>query len=387
LNKYLTQLTFGAGSPLGLAGSLTPAGIVRGQEFARSQAGKPYVWGGVGPSGYDCSGFQSAVLNAAHNARNPYRRLGSTASMPWAGSAPGVGLYTIGWSTNVGGTGIGHTSGNIGGLGVESNGTDGVVTGSAALSPLSSMFNGLMHYDQGGILRPGLTLARNNTGKNEHVMSVDQIHALIKAIRESLGKDSPLLDRLKELGGRMLQAARSQDRVSQHLDALRQRMDAYASSVAATFRHDPFGMGTEGLLTQLRADRNDAKKMHQALRKAKAKGLDGGLFKALAASGDLETAQQLANMTPAQIHKYEVLWHQRQKATASLGDYAGQQVFGQQIKKQNHILNRLDHRLHHLENVISHLGHHVEHGARKGTHDGARDGMREQGRRAAHGIR
>jgi TP901 family phage tail tape measure protein len=170
LNKALTQLSFGAGSPLGLATSLTPAGIVRGQEFARSQAGKPYEWSAVGPGSYDCSGFQSAVLNAAHNAY-PYRRLGSTSSMPWAGSAPGVGMYTIGWSTNVGGSGIGHTSGNIGGLGVESNGTDGVVVGSGALSPLSSMFNGLMHYDRGGILRPGLTLAHNTTGRNERVLA------------------------------------------------------------------------------------------------------------------------------------------------------------------------------------------------------------------------
>jgi hypothetical protein len=38
------------------------------------------------------------------------------------------------------------------------------------LSPLSSMFNGLMHYDRGGILRPGLTLAHNTTGRNEHVV-------------------------------------------------------------------------------------------------------------------------------------------------------------------------------------------------------------------------
>jgi TP901 family phage tail tape measure protein len=78
LNTLLTQMSFGAGSPLGWAGSLTPAGLVRGQEFASSQVGKPYIWGGVGPDGYDCSGFQSAVLNSAHNAY-PYRRLGSTA--------------------------------------------------------------------------------------------------------------------------------------------------------------------------------------------------------------------------------------------------------------------------------------------------------------------
>ncbi|MDP9223858.1 MAG: hypothetical protein M3P18_08380, partial [Actinomycetota bacterium] len=119
----------------------------------------------------------------------------------------------------------------------------------------------------------------------------------------------------------------------------------------------------------------------------KKKGLDGGLFAALAASGDLDTAQQLAGMSRSEIHKYEVAWKQRQSETASLGQFAGNSMFGDAIKKQNHVLNHLDHQIHHLENVISHLGHHVQEGAKKGTHDGARDGMREQGRRAAHGIR
>jgi hypothetical protein len=384
------------------------------------------------------------VLNSAHNAY-PYRRLGSTGTMPWAGSAPGVGRYTIGWSTNVGGSGIGHTSGNIGGLNVESYGGHGPAVGSGARSPLDSMFNGLMHYDKGGPLKPGLTLAWNRTGVDEQVLRMagggavlqggvqvgsgngnghgpgpdapvdpaialakairaafkhfwfgpnatadktkSEVHDLVQALKDALGKDSPLLTHVKNLGKNLIQAAKAQDRVSAHLDALRNRMDAYAKTVAATFQHDPFGMGTEGLLTQLRADRNDARKMHQALRKAKDKGLDGGLFKALAASGDLETAQQLANMTPAQIHKYEVLWHQRQKATGSLGQYAGQQVFGAEIHGVRRELHHLNKQLHHLEHAIHQLGPRVEHGARKGTHDGARDGMREQGRRAAHGIR
>jgi TP901 family phage tail tape measure protein len=440
LNKLLTQLSFGGGTPLGWASSLTPAGVVRGQEFASSQAGKPYGWGAVGPNSYDCSGFQSAVLNAAHGAY-PYSRLGSTGTMPWGGSAPGVGMYTIGWSTNVGGSGIGHTSGNIGGLGVESNGSNGVVVGSGALSPLDSMFNGLMHYDGGGTLRPGYTLAHNGTGFDEQVLrmagggavlqggvqvgsghggghdapidpavalaqaikeafkhfwfgpkatgdkTASEVHDLVKALREALGKDSPLLEHVKNLGDKLIQAAKAQDRMSAHLDNLIAKRDAYSHEVAGTFRNDLFGMGSEGLLTQLKADRNDARRMHQALRKAKAKGLSGGLFKELAASGDYGTAQELANMSRAQIHRYEVLYNQRQKATRTLGDYAGQQVFGQDIHGIRRELGHLNHQIRNLHQAINHIGPHVEHGARRGTHDGARDGMREQGRRAAHGIR
>jgi TP901 family phage tail tape measure protein len=431
-NKLLTQMSFGSGSPLGLAGSLTPAGIMRGQEFATSQAGKPYGWGMVGPNSYDCSGFQSAVLNAAHGAY-PYSRIGSTATMPWPGSAPGVGRYTIGWSTNVDGSGIGHTSGNLFGLGVESNGSDGVVVGSGALSPLDSMFNGVMHYDSGGRLRPGYTLAHNGTGADELVMrfagggavptipphhnpdvptlaeihdmlqaafkhfyfgpkatadkTASEIHDLVQALREALGKDSPLLDHVKNLGDKLIQAAKAQDRMSAHLDALIAKRDEYAHSVADTFRHDIFGGGVETLITQLKADRNDARRMHRALREARSKGLSGGLLKELAASGDYGTAQEIAHMSRAQIHHLEVLYHQRQKATGTLGDYAANQVFGKDIHGIRRELGHLNHQIRNLHQAINHLGPRVEHGARKGTHDGARDGMREQGRRAAHGIR
>ena len=41
-------------------------------EVAEKELGKPYVWGGVGPDGYDCSGLVSYVLTGKHE------RLGTT---------------------------------------------------------------------------------------------------------------------------------------------------------------------------------------------------------------------------------------------------------------------------------------------------------------------
>jgi hypothetical protein len=142
----------GNGKPLGPNGTLSLGQIVAGQRFAKAQNGKPYIWGGVGPRGYDCSGYQSAIL-------------GSTGSMPWPGSRPGVGRYTIGWFKGS----PGHTSGNIGGLGVESTGNH-VRIGRAARSPMNGMFSGHMHYARGGAVEVPLI------GKSdEYMMSGDAV--------------------------------------------------------------------------------------------------------------------------------------------------------------------------------------------------------------------
>ncbi|MFF9870542.1 NlpC/P60 family protein [Streptomyces sp. NPDC013953] len=46
--------------------SASPAnGAVRAVSFARAQLGKPYIWGGTGPRGYDCSGLVQAAWKAA----------------------------------------------------------------------------------------------------------------------------------------------------------------------------------------------------------------------------------------------------------------------------------------------------------------------------------
>lgn len=164
LSRRLSHLP--TAGQLGPGGVLTPAQVARGQDFAKAQVGKPYVWGGVGPGGYDCSGFQSAILNFAMG-MYPYARRGSTWTMPWAGSRPGLGRYTIGWENY---DGIGHTAGNIGGLNVESYGGHGPAVGSGARGPLDPLFDRVMHYDSGGALPPGVSTVYNGLRHAETVI-------------------------------------------------------------------------------------------------------------------------------------------------------------------------------------------------------------------------
>lgn len=108
--------------------------------FANSQVGKPYQWGGVGPGGYDCSGFMSAITNVLRGTP-PNRRVGSTANFPWGGFHSGADTaFAIGANKSVDG-GAGHMAGTLAGLNVESHSGAGVVTGGAARGATNGLFN------------------------------------------------------------------------------------------------------------------------------------------------------------------------------------------------------------------------------------------------------
>jgi TP901 family phage tail tape measure protein len=139
-----------------------PANIKGAQQFAKSQVGKPYTWGGVGANdgGYDCSGFMSAITNVIRG--NPiHSRVGATGSFPWGGFGPGVDPnkgFVIGSSPNYGGSGIGHMAGTLGGMNVESRGGQGVITGPGARGWNDSGFSihaGIKGLKEGGIVPAG----------------------------------------------------------------------------------------------------------------------------------------------------------------------------------------------------------------------------------------
>jgi hypothetical protein len=127
-------------------------GLNGGLAFARREAAanKPYIWAAVGPKGYDCSGFQSAITNVILG-KNPYSRRGSTGTMPWSGFAPGYGAYSIGWRTG----NPGHMAGTINGVNVESKGSTGPIVGKNARGARNSLFTHIAHlkgYAKGGAI-------------------------------------------------------------------------------------------------------------------------------------------------------------------------------------------------------------------------------------------
>jgi hypothetical protein len=178
----------------------TNPGLAGAAAWARTQVGKPYIWGGVGPAGYDCSGFMSAITNYIQG-RPLYQRRFATGSLPGGVFQPGPGAFSVAWFRG----NPGHTAGTLNGMNVESRGGKGVVVGSAARGATDSLFNsGVWHlpgyaqggkigdppfdliskkgkafnpalspliYDSGGMLPPGISAVVNNSRKPEPVFA------------------------------------------------------------------------------------------------------------------------------------------------------------------------------------------------------------------------
>ncbi|MEV0993411.1 hypothetical protein [Nonomuraea sp. NPDC050202] len=157
--------------------SLGGPGVQKAAKWARAQAGKPYIWGGVGPRGYDCSGAWSALTNVIQG-RYPHRRLFTTHSF---GSRSGPGGYVRNRKSavRVGVTdaGVGHMAGTIGRLNFESRGSRGVVIGGAARGADNGLFSrryGLAKFDNGGVWEPG-TFGFNGLREPEYVFTKQQM--------------------------------------------------------------------------------------------------------------------------------------------------------------------------------------------------------------------
>ncbi|MFF8264069.1 phage tail tape measure protein [Streptomyces virginiae] len=169
----------------GLIGGSASGSVAAAMGFARSQAGKPYQWGGAGDPSWDCSGFMSGIQKVIQGL-SPGGRLWSTFSFQ-GDTAP------AGWKRNlqspfmigITNDGVGHTAGTLAGMNVESRGGDGVVVGARARGYDNALFNArygfvpaLRKYDQGGWLQPGVTTAVNATGRPEAILTAPQWQAV-----------------------------------------------------------------------------------------------------------------------------------------------------------------------------------------------------------------
>lgn len=119
----------------GVGGANTTAAL----RWARTQAGKPYQWGGNGDPSWDCSGFMSAIESVIRGEK-PHRRWATGAFHGTKGPAGWVRDLKSPFMIGITNAGVGHTAGTLNGVNVESRGGDGVVVGKKARGYKDSLF-------------------------------------------------------------------------------------------------------------------------------------------------------------------------------------------------------------------------------------------------------
>lgn len=156
----------------GLGGAGGP-GMANALNWAQGQAGKPYVWGGVGPGGFDCSGFMSALVNVIKG-KSPHSRLFTTHAFTGAEGPSGFQRdMASGFRVGVTHAGVGHMAGTLMGTAVESSGSAGVRVGGGARGADDGLFSTRygLRADTGALaLKPGWNPPTwNGTGAMEYL--------------------------------------------------------------------------------------------------------------------------------------------------------------------------------------------------------------------------
>lgn len=152
------------------------------------------------------------------------------------------------------------------------------------------------------------------------------------------------------------------------IDALDKMVDntkQLQSTVAGNFLNDPFENNAtlQGVMSSLGADTARANDFRSAARNAKQLGLDGGVFRALLASGNTAVLEDIDSR--GDVRRLEAAWAARNKATANLtfGTYTG----GKTIDHLNDTIKELRRDLRGMEKRW-------ERATERGTRKGAREG-------------
>lgn len=189
-----------------------------------------------------------------------------------------------------------------------------------------------------------------------------EVKDLRRTLREALGKDSPVLDKIDALGERMVKVAgamarntREQEKLSDRIEDLRDARRDLEQSVAGNFRNDPFAAGINTFDFQVAEDTTDATTMDRALQRAKRKGLSGALYRGLAESGNFLLAQEFAGMSRREIAQRERALAARNAASSGLAGRVGATVYGAEQREANKEMRGLTREMEKLRDRIGTL--------------------------------
>lgn len=178
--------------------------------------------------------------------------------------------------------------------------------------------------------------------------AVSAAKSIQNLVTRVFGPHSTITRQVNRLAKRVGTAVTKIGQFNSQITAAKEAQAELSTNLRDQFRAEAFGNGLENLRLTLAANTNDAQAFSAALKSATRKGLSGGLLKALAASGDVQTAREIANLSAAQIAQLEKQWNQRDKITAQVGAQVAQMAYGpdiaalrRSIAQQNKVLRSL----------------------------------------------
>lgn len=116
---------------------------------------------------------------------------------------------------------------------------------------------------------------------------------------------------------------------------------------------------------------------------SKKKGLSGGAFNELAASGDIEQAQALDSLSNTKIAQLNALYARREKAAGTVAAYAGATGYNKQIAETNTHLKAMQAQNKALQSKVDHLEKSLKGAAKSHAAEVTARGKASRGARAA----
>lgn len=190
---------------------------------------------------------------------------------------------------------------------------------------------------------------------------------------------------LKAFKAELERAQKSIEREKAKRDELISAEQSFMSAVGGAYaKADLFSGGLSTFDIGLQANTNDTNAANAALAAAAANGLDGALYQALAASGNLTLLQEFAGLSASQIDIREHQFATQSAAQAALGTSAADAAgFTQAIKDQNKELRESRQERRELKAAVKSLEERLP----GKVEDGARRGIAERQKRTHHQVR
>jgi phage-related protein len=171
------------------------------------------------------------------------------------------------------------------------------------------------------------------------------VNKIPKKIRSIMGIASPSKVTTKighQIGEGLIKGLEKQEKalkdkignLTDKFNALKQTASDFASGIASKFQGDLFTGGLAELKTQLFTDMGNANAFTSALSAAAKKGLNGGLYAAIAGSGNVKVAQEISALSPQAITQYENLFNAANAAAVRAGQTPANQIYGATLNAQ-----------------------------------------------------